>query len=432
MGDVHPADPGLAVGARVAGLRRGSGAPPRETAGGLGRAPRAVVEFLAALGEQPELGRHPVQRRGQFVERRLEAVALGGDALRKLARRVAQREAQLADGGSHARDGVGKPGDFARAGPRRDLGVAGELDQLPGGDLLAEEKRRGVGELMRLVENDRIARRQQLGEPFVAQYHVGEEEVVVDDDHIGVERGLARLQHEALRVVGAVAAQAVVAGRRDERPDRGVLGHVGEFAAVAGLARPRERDDLRQVPCIVARRQPALAGGPLQMMVADVVRAAFQHRESDGSAQRGADERKVALEELVLQRLGAGGHDDLAAVEQRRHEVREGLAGAGSGLGDERRVRGDGLRDRLGHRQLLRTEAEAGERAGQQAAVAEYSGEFAVGPGDRRRAVDGRGWSAGGGDQFLPVGVAGAAAAPLVLPLASAVRTATARSRNTS
>ena len=72
-------------------------------------------------------------------------------------------------------------------------------------------------------------------------------------------------------------------------------------------------------------------------------------------------------EQLVLQRLGAGRDDDLAAGEQRRHEVGEGLAGAGAGFGEQGRALGDRLRDRLGHRQLLGAKAisrQARARAG--------------------------------------------------------------------
>jgi hypothetical protein len=110
--------------------------------------------------------------------------------------------------------------------------------------------------------------------------------------------------------------------------------------------RARERDDLRQVPCVVARRQPALGGRALEVVMTDVVRAAFEQRDRDRQLQRVAHERQVALEELVLQCLGAGGHDHLAAVQQCRDEIGEGLAGAGAGLGDERAAPGDRRRDR--------------------------------------------------------------------------------------
>ena len=81
-----------------------------------------------------------------------------------------------------------------------DLGVARELGELPGRRLLAEEQRRRVGKLVRLVEDDRVARGQQLGEPLVAQHHVGEEQMMVDDDDVRLERVLARLHHEAVAV----------------------------------------------------------------------------------------------------------------------------------------------------------------------------------------------------------------------------------------
>ena len=54
--------------------------------------------------------------------------------------------------------------------------------------LLAEEQRRRVGELVRLVQDHRVAGRQQLGQSFVAQHHVGEEQMMIDDDDIGIQR----------------------------------------------------------------------------------------------------------------------------------------------------------------------------------------------------------------------------------------------------
>jgi hypothetical protein len=64
-------------------------------------------------------------------------------------------------------------------------------------------------------------------------------------------------------------------------------------------------------------------------------------------------QRQIALHELLLQRLGAGGDHDLLARQQRRHEVRERLAGAGAGLDQRDPVLCECLLDSFGHRELL-------------------------------------------------------------------------------
>jgi hypothetical protein len=224
---------------------------------------------------------------------------------------------------------------------------------------------------MRFVEDDRVAVGQELGHAFVAQHHVGEEEVMVHDDDVGLERFLARLHHEAVAVERAVLAEAVVACGRDEGPDARILRDVGQLGPIAALRSARERHDPGQVAHVVARREAVLARGALEVVVAHVVGAPLQQRDGHGRGKRVAHERKVALEELVLERLGPGRHDDLAAVEQRGHEVGERLAGAGAGFRHELRARCDGAADRLRHLELLRAEPEAGQRARQRAAVPE-------------------------------------------------------------
>ena len=73
---------------------------------------------------------------------------------------------------------------------------------------------------------------EQLGKAFIAQRDVGKEQVMVHHDDIGVECVLARLHHEAVAMKRAIAAEAVVAGGRDERPDRGVVRNVREFGGM--------------------------------------------------------------------------------------------------------------------------------------------------------------------------------------------------------
>src|SRR5205809_5137752 len=115
--------------------------------------------------------------------------------------------------------------------------------------------------------------------------------MMVDDDHIGVERVLARLQHEAFLVERTVRAQTIVAGRCDERPDRRVLGHVPKLGAIAAFTCARERDYFLQVADVFARWQPVLARRALEMMMTDVVRASLEYRNGHRHVERVAQER---------------------------------------------------------------------------------------------------------------------------------------------
>src|SRR3984893_6525126 len=115
------------------------------------------------------------------------------------------------------------------------------------------------------------------------------------------------------------------------------------------------------------------------MMVADVVAAALEQRDRHRHLQRIADERQIALEELILQRLGAGGDDHLATGEERGHEVSESLAGSGARFGEQLAARFDGERDGLGHRELLRTKSIRREVAGEHTLGAEYRVQIGIG-----------------------------------------------------
>src|SRR6185503_17262642 len=67
--------------------------------------------------------------------------------------------------------------------------------------------------------------------------------------------------------------------------------------------------------------------GAPQAVEAHVVGSSLEQRDGRPRGERRAHRRQVPIEELVLQRLGSGGNDDLAAGEKRRHQVGEGLAG---------------------------------------------------------------------------------------------------------
>ena len=260
---------------------------------------------------------------GQLADREPHRVFPEGEA--HVARRAFERRAEL-----HPVDHLTR---MAEPFGHR---IAGEFEKLRGRKRLAEEQRRGFRQLMRFVEDDRIGRRQQFGHARVAQHDVGEEQVVIDHHDIGLLRLAARLHHEAFLVVRALLAEAVFTGRGDHRPDRGCLRHAREFGLVAGARDLRKTDDVLQIRGFLARRQAAVVRRALQIVVAQIVRAPLEHRHRDRHGERIAHGRDIALEQLVLQVLGAGRDDHLAAPQHGRHEVRIGLAGARPRLHDQR------------------------------------------------------------------------------------------------
>jgi len=106
------------------------------------------------------------------------------------------------------------------------------------------------------VENEGVASRQQLGDAFVAQHHIGEEQVMVHHHQVGGERIPARAHHEAVSVVGTFLPEAVVARRRGVRPDWRVLRNVGQVARSPVVVRAAKRS----IATAVARLPPARRG----------------------------------------------------------------------------------------------------------------------------------------------------------------------------
>ena len=176
----------------------------------------------------------------------------------------------------------------------------------------------------------------------------------------------------------AFGAETILARRSDVGPDRGILRHVGDLALVAARRCAHEGLDPLHIADVGARRERRLRRRPRQMMVADIVAAALEQGNGDRDAQRIAHQRQVALIELVLQRLGPGGNDHLAAGKQGGNQIGEGLAGAGPGFGEQLAARLDGERDRLGHRDLLRPRPVAGNIARKRSVGVENRTELGV------------------------------------------------------
>ena len=350
------------------------------------RAHAALLDRLGARGLVLEHADHRLQLLLEVGQRR-EEIRTRGDLRQRHAHDVLREgQAQVARGLFDGGDDFRPVGAAARV--RQALGqhVAAQLEDLRGRHGLAEEQGGGVGQLVRFVEDDGVGRRQQLGHAGVLQRDVGEEQVVVDHHDVGLLRFAARLHDETVLVVLALGAHAGVARRRHQVPDRGVLGHLRQLGLVARTGHLDEARNLAQVADVIARGHAAVLHGALEVVMADVVGAALEQRHRDRGAQRRPHGRNVAQEQLVLQVLGAGRDDGLAAPQQRRHQVGEGLAGAGAGLGDQGRLVGDGLGDRFGHLGLRAARAEAADGGRERAAGTEQAVDLGVEFADRRKA----------------------------------------------
>ena len=113
--------------------------------------------------------------------------------------------------------------------------VARELLDAVVADGEAEILRRHVLELVRFVDDRVAAGGNHLAVRALPHRRVGAEQVVVDDDDVGLGGALAHARDEAVVVARALGAEAVFGGRRDVVPERQVLRQILELGAVAGL-----------------------------------------------------------------------------------------------------------------------------------------------------------------------------------------------------
>jgi len=267
---------------------------------------------------------------------------------------VAQHVGRVDDGG----DQLGVVEDA----PQR----AGHRDEPAWRQLGADGVAHDVLEDVRFVEDDDIV----LGQDHPAAADVEPVEVGVDDDDVGGGGSPPGLLGEArLAEWAAVGAGALVAADAHRSPRR-VARRPVELGAVAGVG---GADPLGDPADLVARPgchalQLELGLGPAvhlpQPLQAHVVAAALQHGPVERHRQRRLEEGKVLAGQLVLQRLGGGGHDHPRPGRHGRHEVGQGLARAGTGLHDEVAAAVDGCGDEVGHLDLPRPVLGPGELGG--------------------------------------------------------------------
>ena len=222
---------------------------------------------------------------------------------------------------------------------------------------------------MSFIEDYRVAGGKQLGQALVAQHDISEKEVMIDDHNIRRQCLLARLHDKTFLVMWAFGTETIVTRGRYVLPDGSIFRHLAQAALVAtfgdiGVA----FDELEILDLFAANKAgPPFLQRSLQMIMANVIRPAFQQRHGNRRLQRRAHGRNITIEQLVLQGLGAGGDDDFPATQQRGNEVGKCFAGAGAGFRDQDRICRDGFGNRLRHLQLLRARTVPGHCARQRA-----------------------------------------------------------------
>ena len=105
----------------------------------------------------------------------------------------------------------------------------------------------------------------------------------------------------------------------------------------------------------------------IKSMQAQVVRATFHVGLRKGHAECRAERGDVFEEDLLLEILGAGGHEHALTAQNRRDQIREGLPGACAGFGQQHAAIFEHAGDAGGHVQLTRARFEVRHRTRERA-----------------------------------------------------------------
>jgi hypothetical protein len=150
--------------------------------------------------------------------------------------------------------------------------------------------------------------------------------------------------------------QTIISRRRNQWPDRRIFGDLYEFCTIAATGTVSPFAHLFQVTGKRSRN----VGYLVYTLQAKIIRAAFEQCCFDRPSNGLADQRKIAVIELILQSLRASTDYGLAAAQQRRQQVCEGLTRARARLDNEFVRFRDSLSHRLGHPRLTRPRLKTG------------------------------------------------------------------------
>ena len=247
-----------------------------------------------------------------------------------------------------------------------------------GGHFDPEAGRHDFLELVRLVEHDDVV----LGQHHPTAGQVGTVEVGVDDDDVGAGGPVPGGLGKAGPARGAVEGARAFSGADADHvpgPVRRLEAQIGAVTRGRGLRPGDQGADLvddalgrRDVTlCRLARvglpllcrfgwRVAQLGLDPTRShlgdpLAAEVVAAPLEDGDvqGGGQAQSRLDQWEVLLGQLVLQRLGRGGHDHFLAAERGGDEIGQRLARPRTGLDDQVGVGHERFGDGPAHLLLL-------------------------------------------------------------------------------
>ena len=230
------------------------------------------------------------------------------------------------------------------------------------------DRSRNLLEMVCLVDNVDGRRRQDAfaGKP---QFQRVEQQVVIGDEDLGLGSFVAHsVDPAALFVVAAIVVQTVV-GETDDPVAQVAAKHKGQLVDVSGggLGQPRLQRLKLVVGTVVERDVGLFLALFVQLMGADEIAASFDHHRRDRPAQHLAQEGKLFVEELALQRFVGGGDDHCLPAEDRRDQIGDRFAGASRRFDQGVRMGHQRPLDRLGHLQLAVASFVRMQRAGQRA-----------------------------------------------------------------
>jgi hypothetical protein len=241
---------------------------------------------------------------------------------------------------------------------------------------------RHVLQLVRLVDDRHVALGNHLAVGVLPDGGVRAQQMVIDDHDVRFGGTLAHPRDEAVRLSGARRADAALGRRGQVEPHRQILRQVLEFRAVAGPGACRPIADGRHGVGVGKRHRHRILAEEIEAVKAEVVAPPLHVCGLERDAERVLQDGEVLREDLFLERLGAGRDEHAPAAQDRRDEVRDGLAGAGAGFGKQDVTFFDGRGHRGGHRPLARSRLELGHCPGQRSIVVEH-------PVDGRRQASG-------------------------------------------